>query len=56
MTYYYWQDAAGEWRWHLKAANNRIIADSGEGYEREADCLAAIEMVKGSASAPVKKA
>lgn len=25
-------DRAGEWRWKWKAANNRIIADSGEGY------------------------
>lgn len=55
MSYYYWKDAAGEWRWHLKAANNRIIASSSEGYRYEADCLAAIELVKASSSAPVKK-
>ena len=55
MTYYYWKDAAGEWRWHLKAANNQIIATSGEGYRNEADCLAAIELVKASSSAPDKR-
>lgn len=55
MTYYYGPDARGEWRWHLKAANNKIIATSGEGYRNEQDCLAAINLVKGSKDAPVKK-
>lgn len=55
MTYYYGKDARGEWRWHLKAANNRIIANSGEGYQNEKDCLDAIQLVKGSKDAPVKK-
>lgn len=27
-----YQDKAGEWRWRFVAANNRTIADSGEGY------------------------
>jgi uncharacterized protein YegP (UPF0339 family) len=26
-------DAAGEFRWNLKAANGEIIADSNEGYK-----------------------
>lgn len=34
-----YQDAAGEWRWHLIAANGRIIADSGEGYADRADAV-----------------
>lgn len=55
MTYYYWKDGSGQWRWHLEAANNRIIATSGESYHNEQDCLHAIELVKGSANAPVKK-
>jgi uncharacterized protein YegP (UPF0339 family) len=55
MTYYYWKDAAGEWRWHLKAGNNRIIATSGEGYQREEDCIKAINLVRSSAETPVKK-
>lgn len=54
MTYYYFKDDTGEWRWHLKAANGRIIADSGEGYQNEQDCLHGIELVKQSANAPVK--
>lgn len=55
MTYYYWKDASGQWRWHLMAANNRIIANSGEAYHNEQDCLHAIQLVKGSTNAPVQK-
>lgn len=50
MTYYYWKDGS-QWRWHLKAANHKIIAE-GEGYKNEADCLSAIELIKKSSSAP----
>jgi uncharacterized protein YegP (UPF0339 family) len=39
MTYYYYKDKKGEWRWRLKAANGQILADSGEGYMREQECL-----------------
>ena len=53
MTYYYYKDAKGEWRWNLKASNGRILADSGEGYTTESECKADIERVKNSASAPV---
>lgn len=28
----FYEDRAGLWRWRLIAPNNRIIADSGEGY------------------------
>ena len=54
MSYYIYQDKQGYWRWYLQAANNRKVADSGEGYHNRQDCLAAIGLVKGSASAPVK--
>jgi len=30
--YEIYPDGAGEWRWRLKAANGRIIADGSEGY------------------------
>ena len=53
MAYYVYRDRVGDWRWHLKAANGRIIADSGEGYANRADCLAGIALVKGSSAAPV---
>jgi uncharacterized protein len=55
MVYYLYRDGDNQWRWRLVAANNRIIANSGEGYHNEADCLAAINLVKGSSSAPVRK-
>lgn len=41
------EDRANEWRWHLKAANGRIVADSGEGYTRQADCVRAMAMFRG---------
>ncbi len=53
MIYYIYKDVAGYWRWRLRAANNRIVADSGEGYANKADCLHGIALVKGSANAPV---
>jgi uncharacterized protein YegP (UPF0339 family) len=53
MHYVYYKHAKGEWRWRLKAANGRIIADSGEGYATERECLADIDRVKGSRDAPV---
>ncbi len=27
------------WRWRAKAANGKIVADSGEAYERRVDCV-----------------
>jgi len=31
-----YRDGRSEWRWRLRAANGRIVADSGEGYRRRA--------------------
>ena len=53
MAYYIYKDSNAQWRWRLRAGNNRIIADSSESYWNESDCLAAIDLVKGSTSAPV---
>ena len=55
VVYVVYQDAAGEWRWQLRAANQRIIADSAEGYRDKQDCLHGIELVKDSKDAPVKE-
>jgi uncharacterized protein YegP (UPF0339 family) len=46
-------DVLGHYRWQLRAANNRIIAVSGEGYLNKADCLYAIRLVKSAYIAPV---
>ncbi len=32
-----YQDRRRFWRWRLRAANGRIIADSGEGYARRSN-------------------
>ena len=53
MVYYIYIDANRQYRWRLVAANNRIIANSGEAYHNKADCQHAIDLVKGSYSAPV---
>lgn len=45
-TFSIYKDNAGEWRWSLWAANNRRIADSGEGYVRRDSCLDGIRLVK----------
>jgi len=41
-----YRDKKGEWRWRFVAPNNKIVADSGEGYKWKVDCLDAIELVK----------
>ena len=46
MFFYLYRDAATQWRWTLYAANNRKIANSGEGYHNKADAIAAINLVK----------
>jgi uncharacterized protein YegP (UPF0339 family) len=41
-----YRDSANRWRWRLLAANNRILADSGEGYNWEVDCDRAIDLIR----------
>jgi len=55
LTFRVYKDAAGEWRWNLRAANNRTLADSGEGYHNKEDCLHAISLVKHCDNAPVEE-
>lgn len=54
MTFSYGKDPHGEWRWQLRAANNRILAVSGEGYATEEDCTDAIVLVKSAREARVE--
>jgi uncharacterized protein YegP (UPF0339 family) len=54
MYYEKWKDDAGQWRWHLRAANHEIIAQ-GESYVNESDCDRVISLVKSSSSAPVHR-
>jgi len=55
MYYVLYKDTAGYWRWTLYAANYKKIANSGEGYWNKSDCISAINLVKGSGSAPIKE-
>lgn len=36
------EDAQGEWRWHVQAANGEIVAE-GESYTRKADAKRGLE-------------
>ena len=45
MTFYIFRDTNNQWRWHLTAANNRIIATSGEAYYNKQDCLWSVGLV-----------
>lgn len=38
-------DAAGEWRWRLKAGNGRVVA-SGEGYKKKSGALSGVRAHK----------
>ncbi|WP_082938582.1 DUF1508 domain-containing protein [Mitsuaria sp. 7] len=53
MAFHVYRDNLSQWRWYLLAGNNRKIADSGEGYNNKADCLSAINLVKGTGNTPV---
>jgi uncharacterized protein YegP (UPF0339 family) len=59
MHYYVYLDVQRQWRWTLYAANNRKIANSGEGYNNKADCVAAINLVANTGAnggTPIKYA
>ena len=45
MRFEMYQDDKNEWRWRLWSENNRIVADSGEGYARREDCAHGVVLV-----------
>lgn len=45
MHFQLFRDTAGEYRYHLRTANNEIIAAS-EGYTRKRDCLRAVTKLR----------
>lgn len=56
MKFYYWKSTTnGNWYWHLRAANNQIVATGAEGYTTETNCLNGISLVKSAYNAPVYK-
>ena len=44
-----YRDKQNLYRWHLKASNGRIIAESGEGYKRKDRCEQAMSDLSGNA-------
>lgn len=44
-----YRDASGDWRWRLRAANGRVIADSGEGYRDRRGVMRAVEALRRAA-------
>jgi uncharacterized protein YegP (UPF0339 family) len=54
MKFQIYKDSRNEWRWRLKAANGKIVADSSEGYATKQACLHGIELVKGSTNIPLE--
>src|ERR1700750_852747 len=45
-AFHVYKDDAGEWRWPLKGANGRIIADSGEGYKERGGRINSIRLLR----------
>ena len=48
MKFIVYRDHHNEWRWFLQAENGKRIAESGEGYHNERDCLDGISIVMGT--------
>jgi len=53
MRFELYRDSAGGWRWRLRSQNGNVVADSAEAYVRREDCEHGIDLVKGSATAPI---
>jgi uncharacterized protein YegP (UPF0339 family) len=51
MYFVVYKDQAGGWRWTLYAANNRKIADSGEGYVEKSGAMWGIGLVRDTGAA-----
>ena len=50
MKIEYYEDAAGEWRWRMKARNHKIIAIGGEGFTTKDACIESIMLVQDAFS------
>ena len=55
MKFIIWQDARGEWRWTLRnLRNNKIVADSAEGYKRRASAMRMAKRINPAFAVVVK--
>lgn len=48
-NFHTYQDKARRWRWRLLSSNDRIVADSGQGYESLSAVRAAAQRIKDNA-------
>ena len=55
LVFHVYRDTSFQYRWRLIAPNNRIGANSGEGYHNKQDCLHAIDLVASTNGAPVRE-
>lgn len=55
MLYMVRRDSSNQYYWIFSASNHEEIARSSESYRAKADCLRGIELVKGSATAPIRE-
>jgi uncharacterized protein YegP (UPF0339 family) len=49
MHFEVYRDGKGEYRWRARAANGRVIADSGEGYRNLVDAEWALGVLREDA-------
>lgn len=45
MRFVIYKDRRGQWRWSLRARNQKVIADGSESYTRKRDVLLAVRRV-----------
>jgi uncharacterized protein YegP (UPF0339 family) len=50
MRFEVYQDGGGEWRWRLLASNGAVVAVSAEGYRKNSDCWAVMNLVQDFAA------
>ena len=50
MSFEYYADAKDEFRWRLKDGDGKIVATSGQGYSKKADCTDMIDKFKADIS------
>jgi uncharacterized protein YegP (UPF0339 family) len=44
--------AKKEWRWRMYAAQDRLVAVSGEGYADKAACVQAVDLLSAQSARP----
>lgn len=46
-------DESGQWRWHLRAGNNRLIACGGEGFAKLGNAKRSVALFRSAVDAPI---